>query len=77
MFLSELSFAYEGEFILVSECREPLCELQNRDKRVFPSHSLLILQHHLPKGPLCPRGCVSFTFIVTWQLYFFQTCWQE
>lgn len=33
---SSSSFAYEGEFILVSECREPLCELQNWDKRVFP-----------------------------------------
>lgn len=68
-------FAYEGEFILVCECRKLLPDLRNGNKRVFPSHTLLIPQHHLPAEPLCPRCCVSFNFNVTWWL--FQTCWQE
>lgn len=52
--LVQLSFAYEGELILVSQCREPSSELWNQDKHVFLSHRLLILQHHLPTAAVSP-----------------------
>lgn len=50
--LVQLLFAYEGELILVSQCREPSSEPWNQDQHVFLSHRLLILQHHLPTEPL-------------------------